>query len=161
MREAIYLETTLFNYYYLTDTERGSDRDATVELFKQVKTGKFKGYISQITLDELAACDDESKREKMLKLITLYGIIKLPQDDVKNYEILASEYISAGAIPEKKRGDALHIAAATLNNLDILVSWNCDHIVRYKTQQVVRKINLSKNYKDISINTPEEVIIYD
>jgi hypothetical protein len=71
---------------------------------------------------------------------------------------LADKYILAGAIPERKKGDALHIAMATVAEMDVLVSWNCDHIVRFKTQEIVRAINLTSGYGDLAINTPREVI---
>ena len=73
-------------------------------------------------------------------------------------EELAEKYILAGAIPYVKKGDALHIAIATLSKMDILVSWNCEHIVRFKTQEIVRTINLISGLPEISINTPKEVI---
>lgn len=42
--------------------------------------------------------------------------------------------------------------------MDILISWNCDHIVRFKTQERVHSVNIVEGLNDIAINTPAEVI---
>lgn len=71
---------------------------------------------------------------------------------------MAQIYINKGAIPKSKLPDALHIAVATLAKMDILISWNCAHIVKYKIQRIVKEINLNQGLKDIFINTPREII---
>jgi hypothetical protein len=71
---------------------------------------------------------------------------------------LADRYISAGIIPEKYRNDALHIAVAVVNDLDVIISWNLEHIVKLKTKLGVEGVNILLGYKTIEIMTPEEVI---
>jgi hypothetical protein len=44
-------------------------------------------------------------------------------------EVLAAAYIQDGAIGTAMRIDALHIALATVDRVDVLVSWNFKHIV--------------------------------
>lgn len=161
MTPKIYLETTLFNYYFLVDPDRESDKEATIMLFKEIKEGKFEAYVSSIVIDELEKCIDDEKRKSMLGLINEYQIKKLSEESFRGYKRLAQEYIKTGAIPEKKRDDAAHIAITTLANMDILVSWNCAHIVKFRTQEIVRVINGLRGYSEISINTPKEVITYD
>ena len=82
----------------------------------------------------------------------------IEKDAYNGFEKLAQGYVETKAIPSRKIRDAFHIAVATLSGMDILTSWNCDHIVRYKTQQIVHGLNLAKGLKYISINTPQEVI---
>lgn len=60
-------------------------------------------------------------------------------------------------MPEKFINDALHIAIATVNGIDTVVSWNLEHIVKLKTIVEVNKINLKNGYKQIFIVTPEEI----
>ena len=71
---------------------------------------------------------------------------------------LAARYISEGVIPAKYRDDAYHIAIATVNNLDAILSWNFQHIVKMKTKREVVAINLTEGYKPIDIYTPGEVV---
>lgn len=157
----IYIETTLFNYCYLNDPDRKEEIFITRDLFDKIKKGFFEPYTSDIVIAELDRCTDIEMKQRMLGLIMEFDIIRLTAEDYKGYEELGEKYILGGAIPRQKRDDALHIACATLSQMDILVSWNCDHIVRYKTQQIVRAINLIEGVNDISINTPQEVINFE
>ena len=72
---------------------------------------------------------------------------------------LADRYIFERIIPEKYRNDALHIATAVVNDLDVVVSWNLEHIVKLKTKLGVEGINRLLGYKVIEIVTPEEVVL--
>lgn len=157
----IYVETTVFNYYFLRDVTRKNEIAITKKLFLQIEEGIFEAYISGIAIGEIEECPNSQLRKKMLSLLNEFSIKLIDIALCGGYEDLAEKYILAGAIPAKKKGDALHIALATLSKMDILISWNCDHIVRFKTQQIVRAINVSEGLNDIAINTPAEVIIYD
>lgn len=73
-------------------------------------------------------------------------------------EILADEYIKRGIIPVKYGPDAVHIAVATINNLDVVVSWNLEHMVKHKTRVEVMGINTFMGYRGIDICSPREVV---
>jgi hypothetical protein len=45
-------------------------------------------------------------------------------------EALAQAYIDGSVMPERRRTDALHVAAATCIAADYLVSWNHRHMTR-------------------------------
>ena len=66
--------------------------------------------------------------------------------------------ISERIIPVKHRDDTYHIATATVNNMDAILSWNFQHIVKMKTKREVVGINLIEGYKPIDIYTPGEVV---
>ena len=71
---------------------------------------------------------------------------------------LADRYIEAKIIPANKRNDAVHIAVATFHNLDVIVSWNFEHMVKLKTRRGVPAINTLMDYKGIEICSPLEMI---
>ena len=73
-------------------------------------------------------------------------------------EELAERYIDEGVIPERYRGDALHIAVAVVNGIEVIISWNFEHIVKLKTRVMVNGINRLLGYHEIEICSPEEVI---
>jgi hypothetical protein len=95
----------------------------------------------------------------MVNLIEHYGIKLLEPD--KNAENLADKYVSENIIPKKYRMDGIHIAIATINNMDIIVSYNFHHIVKLKTIIGTESINLLEGYKRIGIYSPTEVIEND
>jgi len=148
----IYLETTLFNYYF------DSDRDAhpdTVKLFKEIAAGKYEAYTSNAVTDELQAAP-EPKNTMMLALIDEYKIITLTADDT--VEKLVAIYIAEGIIPAKYKTDGVHIAVAAVNGLDYVISMNFQHIVKLKVKRMANAVNVFKGYQPVEIISPMEVI---
>ena len=148
----IYLETTMFNYYF--DTERDAHAD-TVKLFDEIKAGKYEAYTSVHVIDELGEAK-EPKRSSMLNLIKYYNINVLDYSD--EARDLADIYVNEGVIPASKRLDSLHIAIATVNELEYIFSFNFQHINRVKTKTMTNLINSRESYKSITITVPAEVI---
>ena len=72
--------------------------------------------------------------------------------------VLAETYINEGALSNKSYNDALHIALATLNNSEVLASWNFKHIVNLNRIRLYNSINLKLNYRMIEIRTPREIL---
>ena len=152
----IYLETTLFNYYF--DSDRDGHFD-TVKLFKEILEGKYEAYTSSYVLDELEETKDEIKRSNMLSLIAEYNITLILGGN--EAQRLSAVYVNAGVIPHTKSYDAMHIAIATVNDLDYIFSFNFKHINRIKTKTMTSAINIGEGYKPVTIATPGEVIEYD
>jgi len=148
----VYLETTLFNYYF--DEDRDAHPD-TVTLFEECAAGKFVPYTSLYVIDEIEAAPNE-KRKKMMALIEQCGITILAASD--EADNLARRYISEGALPKGSLSDASHIAAASINGLDMIISLNFRHIVRDKTIKLAGAINTLLGYKTVEIHSPMEVI---
>ena len=96
------------------------------------------------------------KYNKMFKLIKQCNITVLTTSD--EAENLARRYISEGALPKGSLTDAIHIAVASINNLDKIISLNFRHIVREKTIKLTGEINILLGYKPIEINSPKEAI---
>jgi hypothetical protein len=57
--------------------------------------------------------------------------------------------------------DCLHIATATINKADILVSWNFKHIVNVYRIRGYNSINLRMNYTSLEIRSPKEILEYE
>lgn len=73
---------------------------------------------------------------------------------------LAERYIAEGVVGESSMNDCRHVAVATLNEADVLVSWNFRHIVKLNKIYRYNAINKLLGYREIEIRTPIEVI-YD
>jgi hypothetical protein len=61
-------------------------------------------------------------------------------------------------VGKTSRTDCFHIAMATINAVDILVSWNFKHIVNVKRIRGYNAVNLKLGYKVIDIRSPKEII---
>ena len=152
----IYLETSVFNFYFADDAP--DKRQDTIKLFAEIKAGLYVPYTSAYVLQELARAE-EPRQSCMVALIGEYDMRFLEQSDA--IRSLAGLYVSEGIIPAKHLTDALHIAAATVNDLDVIVSYNFQHIVKRKTVTMTEVVNLREGYKRIGIFSPTEVIEND
>ena len=127
VRPKIYLETTMFNYYF--DKERGEAHRYTVQLFEMIKDGRFEAYSSYHVTRELERAE-ESKRHKMLELIDKYGVTLLEDND--EVDRIGNLYVENKVVPRRYNTDAMHMAIATVYGSDIIVSMNFEHIVNLK-----------------------------
>ena len=92
----------------------------------------------------------------MLNLILKYDIPVL--EPTNEAVMLADTYVSEGIIPQKYHTDGLHIAIATVNHLDMVISMNFQHIVKRKTKMLTGNINALNGYRSVEILNPMEVI---
>jgi predicted nucleic acid-binding protein len=154
---AIYLETTIFNFPFADDAPHY--KADTLRLFTEIKGGKFQPFTSEYVTQELENTKDAEKLEQMKALITDHRIAVIPvSEEIKR---LADVYVTAGVIPEKYSTDALHIAAATVADIDYIISLNFRHIVKHKTIIETEIINAREGYKRVFIHTPAEVIEHE
>ena len=124
----LFLETTIFNFYF--DGKQGQKRKDTLALFKEIQKGNYEAFTSDAVIKELRK-DKKDRFDKMFGLTTKYKIpIIIP---VKASYTLKEKYIKSGLIPVAYSDDALHIAVATIEHIDFLLSWNMGHIVKQKT----------------------------
>jgi hypothetical protein len=142
----------MFNYYF------DSDRDghqATIALFEAIGLGSYEGYTSGYTVAELQNAPEQKKND-MMGLLDKYGIVVL--DGNEEVFRLADVYIQNDVIPKNKQLDALHIAIASINELNYILSFNFKHINKQKTKRMVEYFNLNEGYRNIIICQPEEII---
>ena len=152
-RLKLYFDTSIFNFAFADDAP--DKKVITLKLIEEVKTGKYEAYISTVVLREIY----EAQKKKAKKLIELLNDLQ-PFElefDKECYE-LAAEYVKRGIMPVKYEDDAFHIAVASVNDLDALISWNFKHIVKLKTKKEVAGTNLLMGYKEIEIYSPWEVV---
>jgi hypothetical protein len=124
-------------------------------LFDELAAGNYSAFTSDAVVEELKKAHNE-KYTKMMGIIEQYDIPILALSDEADQ--LADIYVSEGVIPLKYRTDALHIAIATVNDLDIIISMNFQHIVKRKTILATGKINNLNGYRAVEIYSPMEVV---
>ena len=75
--------------------------------------------------------------------------------------MLAEKIIAGRGIPAKHPEDALHIAIAAVNGLDVIVTWNFAHMNNPFTRVKVRTIVENEGYLCPEICSPEELLEID
>ena len=152
-KQTLYLETSVFGF--LVGDRVLPQREATERLLREIAEGHFDAFISDEVLRELKKAP-EPLRGQLFQIIATHGLRELEVN--QEARELTVRYIEAGIIPAKVEPDALHIAVATVHGVDILVSWNLQHIVKTKTRRDVNAINALSGYRSIDLATPQEVI---
>lgn len=154
MKPKVYIETTVIGYL----TARPS-RDLVMAAHQQVTQDwwfdsrpHFDLFISQLVKDE-ASGGDEGAATKRLQAIV--GIPLLPSSP-EALE-LAKVIMSQALIPQKASEDALHIALATANGMDYLMTWNLRHIANATTRSQIEALCRTEGYEPPVICTPEEL----
>lgn len=80
------------------------------------------------------------------------------EPEMKEIKRLAQFYIKHGIFPERKLEDALHVAIATVNQMDILLSWNYRHLANVNKERKIHIVNFQEGYaKPFRLITPMEV----
>ncbi len=152
-RLKLYLETSVWNFFFADDAPE--KKEITHAFFSRVKNGSYDIYISDVVLEEVSKAPD-AKRSLLVDLIKEYSPLRL----TLNEEIseLAQKYLAEGILPENKIEDALHASAATVYEMDALISWNLKHLSNFKKMEMINGINLKEGYlKRLELITPMEV----
>src|SRR4030042_2824147 len=123
-------------------------------LFQEFITGKKIAVVSNITLKELKQAPENVKKK----------VKEIPKENIEyvglsaEAEELAQKYIESGVISSNYFLDAEHIAIATVEKVDIVVSWNFKHIVNINKIRGFNSVNLKEGYQVIEIRSPMEII---
>ncbi|GHU65329.1 hypothetical protein FACS1894123_11160 [Bacteroidia bacterium] len=147
----LYLDTSVIGGYY--DDEFSLD---TQELFREIKDKKYDIFISDLTLKELLNAPERVRNLLHNLSINFEEIIVSPECIE-----LAMEYLSENVVGQTSKDDCIHIATATINKIDILVSWNFKHIVNVHRIRGYNAVNIKNGYAKLEIHSPKELRSYE
>ena len=148
-RPRIYIDTSVIGGCF--DEEF---KEYSVQLFDEFTSGKKMLVISNVLLLKLEGAPEELR--SMLN--------RVPRDNIEYVSLneesitLASAYLEDGVVAESSLSDARHIAIATVERVDILLSWNYKHIVNLNRIRLLNSVNLKSGYPALEIRSPREVL---
>lgn len=148
----IYLDTSVIGGCFDSEFALWSNR-----LMKNFREGKFEPVISVLTVEELEGAPENVKK-------VFAEIVKISEYMLeRNEEVLEllGFYKKRKILTNKFENDMLHIAFATIDHVDVLVSWNFKHIVRFEKIRQFNAANLEMGYGQLSIYSPMEVTNYE
>lgn len=154
-KQSVYIETTVVSYLAARPS-----RDLIVAAHQQVTAEwwenalpRLEPYISPLLIEEASKGDELASRLR-LERVAEYPVLEITSD-VRD---LAELYLERIPIPDRARGDAVHLAVATYHGMDFLVSWNFGHILNARVRSVVQEINAVRGISTPVICTPEELM---
>jgi predicted nucleic acid-binding protein len=145
----VYADTSVFGGCFDAEFARESQL-----FFEAVRAGEFAVVISPRTVAELRRAPNQVQR--------IWASLKEGQVEMIEFSpeiaFLRDAYLTAGILAPAQAGDAEHIAAASVAEVDFLISWNFKHIVHYDKMRGYKAVNLLHGYPEIEIHSPKEVV---
>ena len=152
MRLKLYLDTSVLGA--VCDPGPEDRLAATRRILDGLTAGSWDGYISALVLEEVSRAHD-SVRRRIATVLDKSPVTVLHESGES--VALAQAYIAAGAIPSDFEDDARHVAIATLNDINVIVSWNFRHMVNIERKRRINSVNLREGYPLIDIVSPWEI----
>jgi hypothetical protein len=149
----VYIESTIPSYL-VARTPRSMEQALHQKITKrwwETERKKHELFSSQVTIDEVSLGEAEMA-DARLRLLAETRLLEL----TKEAEDLALAFVDSGIIPTTADRDALHIALAATHRMDILLSWNCRHIVNASIQVRLRRFAAGRNVQLPLLCTPAE-----
>ena len=137
MRESVYIETSVFSFYYDERAEPAAVamREWTREWWKNHRAG-YTPVTSTAVFDELSR-GSKSHKEKALALAMTLPSFE-PTDEIAE---IVRVYVVRHLMPKDPLGDALHLALASFHKCDYLLTWNCRNLANANKFGHIRRIN--------------------
>ncbi len=145
----LYFDTSVFGGVFDSEFEEISNL-----LFQKVISGQIICVYSDLSVAELKNAPS-----------TVRDFFRsLPQENLKFVTVtkesfgLAELYLKAKVVGITSIDDCRHIATATINKVDFLVSWNFKHIVNVFRIRGYNSVNLLNGYIQLDIRSPKEIV---
>jgi predicted nucleic acid-binding protein len=154
MKNKIYIETSVISHYTAKRSENIrilAHQLSTEEMWNQLSN--FDVYISDIVIDEVSK---GSLNQSEARLIAIKDFQIIERNDKSSK--LANILLSKNALPKQCLDDALHIAIASIHNIDFILTLNFKHINNPYTKTKIRKIIKEEGYRCPVLCSPEELL---
>jgi len=155
MKPKVYIETSVISYlaaWPSRDLIIAANQQLTQEWWKS-KRQEFELYVSQLVIQEAERGDKEAAQAR-LQVLTDVPLLELND----NALALAEKLISTQALPQRAVEDALHIAVATANGVDYLLTWNFKHIANATMRGRIEQVCREAGYEPPVICSPQELM---
>jgi hypothetical protein len=155
MSETIYIETSILGYLNARPS-RDLVVAANIQITREwwdTRRHSFQLYSSQAVVEETSQGDADMAAQR-LEIIRDFILLDLDQSVLN----LAEQFLERSSLPAKADIDAIHMAAATIHNMDYLLTWNCKHIANAQIQRKLAEISLDFGYELPILCTPYELL---
>lgn len=150
-KDRIYIDTSIVGWYFDIEFEVETNL-----LFKRLVEREVIFVVSDLLDIEL-----ERAPERVKNLLYQY-----PDDFFERVSLtieakeLGELYVKENVVGPTSIEDCYHIALATINNVDVLASWNFKHIVNFTRIKGYNAVNLKNGYNLLEIRNPKDLIEY-
>lgn len=154
-KKKTYIETTIVSYYTARpnrDLIITARQEITHELLPILQK-KYDLYISALVIQEASRGDKEAAN-KRLQAISHVPVLEITEKT----RAVAQSLMNKNAVSTEFEEDALHIAVASVNGMDFLLTWNFSHINNaLKKSKIISAIE-KLGFIPPEICSPEELL---
>lgn len=154
MKQKIYIETSVVSYLVARASKNiviAAHQASTLDFLDRLND--YDVYISDIVIQE-ASKGDKNQAKRRNQEIERFPVLEI-DGEVKE---LARQFLAMKIIPEKCPEDALHIAVAASNGMDVIVTWNFKHINNPFIRARIRQVIEENGWQCPEICSPEEFL---
>jgi len=156
--KSVYIETSIPSYLTARpsrDVRVAAWQEITVQWWEQARPN-YQLFTSELVVSEASEGNPDAAGRR---IDALRGIKELVID--AEMEALALRLIAEGGIPVAAEVDALHVAIAAVQAIDLFLTWNCRHINNAETKPIIRSICSAAGDRCPEICTPQELLLED
>ena len=154
MKAKVYVETSVISYLTArpnNDIRAMANQNVTIEWWETQRLN-FDLFISEFVVAEASIGDPDAVQRR---LAAIADIMELQATE--EVRVLGQQLIGCNALPENAEVDAYHVAIATVNGIDYLLTWNCAHIANAHTRPRIEAACRALGYEPPIICTPQEL----
>ena len=155
MRKRVYIETSVVSYLSSKPSRNTiiqAHQEATRELWPRL-ADEYEAFVSALVYEEAQRGDPRQARMR-LEAIKAFPMLDV-DDEARD---LAEKIIAAKGIPGEYPEDALHVAVAAVNGMELLITWNFGHLNNPFIRLKIRRIVERAGYRCPEICSPEELL---
>jgi predicted nucleic acid-binding protein len=155
VKEKVYIETSVVSYLCSRpsrDLIVAANQEVTQEWWRDERC-RYELFVSEFVLAEIAAGDHTAavKRQDAVQDIAI-----LPANEAS--ELLAGEIMKQAKLPVNVADDVAHLAIASVQGMDYLLTWNCAHIANPHWLSKLARIVTAQGFAMPVVCTPQALL---
>lgn len=155
MRPSVYIETSVVSYLTArpsNDIRAAANQSITADWW-ETRRSEFDLFVSEFVMVEASRGDPDAAARRMTVIdgIPALKVTAAARD-------LAAALIAAGSMPRNAEIDAFHVAVASANGINYLLTWNCAHIANAVMRTKIESVCREQGVEPSIICTPAELL---
>jgi hypothetical protein len=155
MPPSAYIETSIVSYLVARPSRDPimAERQRQTRDWWENRRGEYWLFSSPYVLREVVVGEAAMAHDRVAALKHTTMLQTRPE-----VEFLAEVLVSRGPLPKKAKPDALHIALATVSDLDFLITWNLRHIANPRMYATIERLCRERGYRPPVLCTPQTLL---
>ena len=154
MKQRVYIESSVVSYLVARPSKNivvAAHQASTSDFWDRLD--EYEVFVSDVVVDEVTRGDEAQAKRRVAAIETL-GVLELGDEA----RALGRKLIADKIIPDRCPEDALHVAIAAANGMDVILTWNFRHMNNPFTRRRIRRAVEEFGWSCPEICSPEELL---